>query len=73
MSAHTPGLIYACDDHKGVALCPLHQAAPQMFAELQRLAELLGSLPENGRGSLQGFDVNRAFARISALVAAIIV
>jgi hypothetical protein len=38
MTAHTPGLIYKCDERLDIGqLCPLHAAAPELLAALERI------------------------------------
>jgi len=46
-------------------------AAPDLLDELKQLVDLLGRLPENARGDVQGFDVNHAFSRASKLLASL--
>jgi len=44
---------------------------PALLDELKHLVDLIGHLPENARGTVQGFDVNHAFSRASELLASL--
>jgi len=46
-------------------------AAPDLLDELKHLVALIGRLPENAWGDVQGFDVNHAFSRASKLLASL--
>jgi len=46
-------------------------AAPDLLDELKQLVDLIGHLPENAWGDVQGFDVNHAFSRASKLLASL--
>jgi len=46
-------------------------AAPELLDELKHLVDLIGRLPENAWGTIQGFDANHAFSRASKLLASL--
>lgn len=50
------------DREDTVALCPLHAASGDLLAALRRLSDLVGALPENAAGTVQGADLNRAYS-----------
>lgn len=68
-----PGTFPACgchytNDDDGIHFCQRHLQVDALLTALELLAEVVGRLPENARGTKQGAELHTAFSRARAVI-----